>query len=90
MADPEVATRAPENDAAEDAKKEAPPAVEGSFFAGDTPAQTGASLGVSSTSDILEIIANLLQEHCVTDRPTRKFCDQETEQHSADASQLSE
>ena len=86
MADPEIATRAPENDAAEDAKKEAPPAAEGSLFAGDTPAQTGASLGVNSISDTQEIIANLLQEHCVTDRPTRKFCDQKTQQHIADAS----
>ncbi|TVY35707.1 Hydrolase [Lachnellula subtilissima] len=53
MADPEVstiATKAPESDAAEDVQKDTPP----SLVAGDTPAQTGASLG----------------EHCVTDRPT--------------------
>jgi len=42
MSEPELATRAPESDAAES-----------SPFAGDTPAQEGASMG----------------EHCVTDRP---------------------
>lgn len=47
MAEPEVATKAPESDAAED---QAPASV----VPGDTPAQSGASLG----------------EHCVTDRPT--------------------
>ena len=47
MADPEVstiATKAPESDAAEDVQKDTPP----SLVAGDTPAQTGASLGVSN------------------------------------------
>lgn len=48
MSDPEVATKAPESDAAEERKSEA------SLVPGDTPAQSGASLG----------------EHCVTDRPT--------------------
>jgi hypothetical protein len=38
MADPEVATKAPESDAAEETKA--------SLFPGDTPAQKGASLGV--------------------------------------------
>ena len=38
MADLENATKAPESDAAE-----------GSLFPNDTPAQTGASLGVSRT-----------------------------------------
>ncbi|KAH6674378.1 Alpha/Beta hydrolase protein [Halenospora varia] len=48
MAEPEVATKAPESDAAE---AEAP---QPSLIPGDTPAQSGASLG----------------EHCVKDRPT--------------------
>jgi len=47
MAEPEVATKAPESDAP------APIPI----IPGDTPAQTGASLG----------------EHCVTDRPTRVY-----------------
>jgi hypothetical protein len=38
MADPEVATKAPESDAAEETKA--------SVIPGDTPAQSGASLGV--------------------------------------------
>lgn len=38
MADPEVATKAPESDAVEETKA--------SLFPGDTPAQKGASLGV--------------------------------------------
>jgi hypothetical protein len=37
MSEPEIATKAPENDA-----------VEQSLVPGDTPAQTGASLGVCS------------------------------------------
>jgi hypothetical protein len=44
MADPEIATKAPENDAAEDTKAPAPTQ---SLILGDTPAQGGASLGVS-------------------------------------------
>lgn len=47
MADPEAsanATKAPESDAAEDVPKDTPP----SLVAGDTPAQAGASLGVST------------------------------------------
>ncbi|KAM3072406.1 hypothetical protein ACMFMG_009209 [Clarireedia jacksonii] len=51
MAD-ELATKAPESDAMEDTKPVSP--VEASLFPGDTPAQSGASLG----------------EHCVKDRPT--------------------
>lgn len=51
MAEPEVATKAPESDAAE-----ASTAPE-SIVPGDTPAQTGASMGG-------------LGEHCVKDRPT--------------------
>lgn len=42
MAEPEVATKAPENDA-----------VEQSIVPGDTPAQTGASLGVGSPKPLL-------------------------------------
>jgi hypothetical protein len=42
MAEPEIATKAPENDAAEDAPK----TTTESLIPGDTPAQTGASLGV--------------------------------------------
>ncbi|CAG8982391.1 hypothetical protein HYALB_00007513 [Hymenoscyphus albidus] len=53
MADPEVATKAPESDAAETASPVPEPAP-ASLVPGDTPAQSGASLG----------------EHCVTDRPT--------------------
>ncbi|EPE34902.1 alpha/beta-Hydrolase [Glarea lozoyensis ATCC 20868] len=48
MSEPEVATKAPESDAAEGTTS--PP----SLVPGDTPAQSGASLG----------------EHCVTDRPS--------------------
>lgn len=44
MAEPEVATKAPESDAAETAAPEAAPAT---LIPGDTPAQSGASLGVS-------------------------------------------
>jgi len=40
MSDPEVATKAPESDAAEEGESEA------SLIPGDTPAQSGASLGV--------------------------------------------
>ena len=58
MADPELATRAPENDAAEDAKKQEP--APESLFPGDTPAQTGASLGVKDAPEVLGIIAELL------------------------------
>lgn len=43
MADPEVATKAPESDATEDVPLETTP----SLVPGDTPAQAGASLGVS-------------------------------------------
>jgi hypothetical protein len=43
MAD-EIATKAPESDAMEDTKPVSP--VEASPFPGDTPAQSGASLGV--------------------------------------------
>lgn len=43
MAEPEVATKASESDAQE-AETEA--VAETSLFPGDTPAQTGASLGV--------------------------------------------
>ena len=42
MAEPEVATRAPESDAVEGNKPSGPE----SLIAGDTPAQSGASLGV--------------------------------------------
>lgn len=41
MADPEVATKAPESDAAEDTIPVAP-----SLVPGDTPAQHGASMGL--------------------------------------------
>jgi len=54
MAEPEVATKAPESDAAE-----ASTAPE-SIVPGDTPTQTGASMGG-------------LGEHCVKDRPTRQY-----------------
>lgn len=67
MSDPEVATKAPESDAAEERESEA------SLVPGDTPAQSGASLGVSSSSVKCLRIANLSQEHCVTDRPTRQY-----------------
>lgn len=49
MADPEVATKAPESDAQENVGQ-------ANVIPGDTPAQTGPTLG----------------EHCTTDRPTRK------------------
>ncbi|EKD13868.1 uncharacterized protein L3040_005516 [Drepanopeziza brunnea f. sp. 'multigermtubi'] len=51
MSDPELATKAPESDAAEASTASA------SIVPGDTPAQTGASMGG-------------LGEHCVKDRPT--------------------
>jgi hypothetical protein len=46
MAEPEVATKAPESDAAE---TQAPVTATASMIPGDTPAQTGASLGVRGT-----------------------------------------
>jgi hypothetical protein len=47
MAEPEVATKAPEIDAMED---QAQPPTTASLIPGDTPAQTGASLGVRGSS----------------------------------------
>jgi hypothetical protein len=47
MAEPEVATKAPENDTIED---QSAPAT-ASLIPGDTPAQTGASLGVCGLSE---------------------------------------
>jgi hypothetical protein len=67
MSDPEIATKAPESDAAEERESEP------SLVPGDTPAQSGASLGVSWSSVKCLRITNLLQEHCVTDRPTRQY-----------------
>jgi hypothetical protein len=67
MSDPEIATKAPESDAAEERESEP------SLVPGDTPAQSGASLGVSWSSVKCLRIANLSQEHCVTDRPTRQY-----------------
>ncbi len=43
MAEPEVATKAPESDAAEDITQKA---VKESLVPGDTPAETGPTLGV--------------------------------------------
>lgn len=61
MADPQLATRAPENDAAEDVPKQTPAAAATeSLFLGDTSAQTGASLGVITNPEVLGIIAELL------------------------------
>lgn len=51
MADDEIATRAPESDAQEDKQENA--TSNASPFPGDTPAQTGPTMG----------------EHCTTDRP---------------------
>jgi hypothetical protein len=51
MAEPEVATKAPENDAVE-----APPSV----FPGDTPAQTGASTGLGVSRSYFERFGALL------------------------------
>ena len=49
MSDPEVATKAPESDALEDTKQVSQQTTtQQSIFPGDTPAQTGASLGVRS------------------------------------------
>ena len=65
MSDGDVATKAPESDAAEQ-----------SVLPGDTPAQHGASMGVSALlkASVRGWSANhVLQEHCVTDRPTRTF-----------------
>lgn len=67
MSDPEVATKAPESDAAEERKSEA------SLVPGDTSAQSGASLGVGWSSLNVPHIANVSQEHCVTDRSTRQY-----------------
>lgn len=46
MAEPEVATKAPESDAMEDQ----PAPATASLIPGDTPAQAGASLGVRGSS----------------------------------------
>lgn len=52
MAEPQLATKAPENDALEDIQSTntpptaAAPTPQPSLIPGDTPAQTGASLGV--------------------------------------------
>lgn len=50
MADSEVATRAPESDALEDTKQVSQKPAQESLIPGDTPAQTGASLGVCMLS----------------------------------------
>jgi hypothetical protein len=47
MAEPEVATKAPESDKIED---QAQASATASLIPGDTPAQTGASLGVRGSS----------------------------------------
>jgi hypothetical protein len=49
MAEPEVATKAPESDAAETSTTESKQEAPASLVPGDTPAQSGASLGVSSS-----------------------------------------
>ncbi|KAL1609760.1 hypothetical protein SLS59_001271 [Nothophoma quercina] len=57
MADNEIATRAPESDAQEKPAEQSAGQTEGaeqSIFPGDTPAQSGPTMG----------------EHCTTDRPT--------------------
>jgi hypothetical protein len=51
MADNEIATRAPESDAQEKPAEQAAAQTEGaeqSVFPGDTPAQTGPTMGVGS------------------------------------------
>ena len=55
MSEPEVATKAPENDAAEGTKTQAPE----SLIPGDTPAQSGASLGVCWSSFTANVLNNL-------------------------------
>ena len=67
MSSEEVATRAPESDAAQDA-------VEASPFKGDSIAQEGPSMGVRGSRRkkwLHELIYK--QEHCTTDRPTRMY-----------------
>lgn len=67
MADPEVATKAPESDAMEDNEKKE------SLIPGDTPVEQGSSsLGVGCFCLIYSMVTDLTQEHCVTDRPTRQ------------------
>lgn len=69
MADVEIATKAPENDGAEQ-----------SVFPGDTPAQEGVTMGVrkpqAPQAALLRWASGAklqTQDHCVTDRPTRKL-----------------
>ena len=63
MADEDVATKAPESDAKE-------PSMMSSE---DTPAQTGASMGVRYLLVAETPLTCSNQEHCVTDRPSRMF-----------------
>lgn len=55
MADPEVATKAPESDMAESSTTEPKQEAPASLIPGDTPAQSGASLGVSSSFHAPEV-----------------------------------
>ncbi len=57
MTEPEVATKAPESDAAEDQTKEQ--AME-SLIPGDTPAQSGPSMGLGVCWSSLEHVGSLL------------------------------
>jgi hypothetical protein len=53
MADPEVATKAPESDATEE--------TTASLISGDTPAQKGASLGVRGNLVYQQLILTILR-----------------------------
>jgi hypothetical protein len=67
MADKDIATRAPENDAQDDVAA-VPTAVEQSIFPGDSRAQDGPSMGVRASylssfgalADVYRIIARLI------------------------------
>ncbi len=65
MADSEVATKAPESDAIEE--------TTASFISGDTPAQSGGSLGVSCMLNILVCFTDLLKEQLPKPRATRQY-----------------
>lgn len=67
MAEPDIATKAPENDAQETQVPKEPSMISKE----DTPAQKGPSMGVRGIFADTETRANFeLQDHCVTDRPT--------------------
>lgn len=63
MSDEELATKAPESDAT----------VEQSRFHSNSREHEGPTMGVSNEMPLENNQAHGSQEHCVTDRPTRKL-----------------